>query len=110
MRSGFKESAKDTAMRSRILQFFRSAISLVPTLAVLSVLSVLSIVGDRTDWKITEAAKLWQTGDSADLPADKKQNSGKPSAGEASGVHFASVEAMEKSGIKTATVTQQPMS
>jgi cobalt-zinc-cadmium efflux system membrane fusion protein len=97
-------------MRARILQFFRSAISLLPTLAVLGVLGVLAIVGHITKWKITEAAKLWRAGDSADQPVDKKQNSDKQSVSETSGLRFKSMEAMEKSGIKTATVTKRLMS
>src|SRR5437879_1618335 len=97
-------------MRARILQFFRSAISLLPTLVVLGVLAALAIVGHLTQWKITEAAKLWQTGDSADQPADTKQNNAKQSASEASGLRFVSVEAMEKSGLKTAAVMKRPMS
>ena len=70
MRSGFQESAKETAMRARILQFFRSAVSLLPTLAVLGVLGALAIVVHLTNWKISEASKLWKAGDSADQPAD----------------------------------------
>lgn len=96
-------------MPARILQFFRSAIALLPTLAVLSVLAALAVVGHLTEWKITEIAKLWKTAESVDSPADKPSNEIKPSAGE-TGVRFASVEAMEKSGIKTATVTKHKMS
>src|SRR5438067_13474353 len=97
-------------MHARILQFFRSAISVLPTLAVLSVLAVLAMVGHMTEWKISEAAKFWKIGESADQLAEKKQDHGKQSAGETLGLRFASVEAMEKSGIKTALVTKRPMS
>src|SRR5437879_2359639 len=96
-------------MHARILQFFRSAISVLPTLAVLSVLAVLAMVGHLTEWKISEAAKFWKIGASADPPTPKQDN-GKQNTSATPGLRFASVEAMEKSGIKTALVTERPMS
>jgi len=74
------------------------------------VLGALAIVGHLTKWKITEASKLWKAADSADQPADKKPNSDKQSIRKSSGLRFQSVEALEKSGIKTATVMKRPMS
>jgi cobalt-zinc-cadmium efflux system membrane fusion protein len=97
-------------MRAHILQFFRSAVALLPTLFVLGVLAILAVVGHMTEWKVSEAAKWWKTGSGTDEPAEKKQDSGKEKSSEASGVRFVSKEAMEKSGIKTATVTKRPIS
>jgi cobalt-zinc-cadmium efflux system membrane fusion protein len=101
---------EDTAMRARILQLFRSAISLLPTLAVLGTLAALAVVGHLSEWKISEVAKLWKRADSAGELDSTKQNSSTPSTTEASGVRFASAEALERSGIKTATVIKRPMS
>src|SRR5579871_3019965 len=98
-------------MRARILEFFRSAISVVPTLAVLGVLGALAIVGHVTKWNFAEAAKLWKAGESADQPAEKPVPTiALSESGPQRGVRFASAEAMEKSGIKTAAVEKRPMS
>jgi cobalt-zinc-cadmium efflux system membrane fusion protein len=97
-------------MRAHLLLFVRSAITLVPTLIVLGVLVVLAIVGHMTEWKIMEAVKLWKTADRTDEPADNRKDGGKPGSAESSGVRFPSAEAVESTGIKTATVIKRPMS
>jgi cobalt-zinc-cadmium efflux system membrane fusion protein len=97
-------------MRAHLLQFVRSAISLLPTLVVLSVLAVLAIVGHLTEWKITEAVKLWKTAEVTDESPDNKKDAGNQSSAEASGVRFPSVEAVETSGVKTAPVIKRKMS
>jgi cobalt-zinc-cadmium efflux system membrane fusion protein len=93
-----------------MLQFFRSAISLLPTLAVLGVLAVVAIVGHITKWKITEISKLWQAPEGAAQAIDTRNPSEKPRANETSRLRFESVEAMQKSGIKTVAVTKRWMS
>jgi multidrug efflux pump subunit AcrA (membrane-fusion protein) len=95
-------------MRARMLQFFRSAISLLPTLAVLGVLGVLAIVGHLTKWKITEVTALWKASTSADQPVTR--SNGDKQRTETSGLRFESMEVMQKSGIKTVTVTKRLMS
>jgi cobalt-zinc-cadmium efflux system membrane fusion protein len=110
MRGGFENPRKILLMRARVLQFFRSAISLLPTLAILGVLAALAIVGHFSKWKITEASKLWSAGASADRPVDTPQNGDKQLISEPSGLRFQSVEAMHKSGIQTARVAKRPMS
>jgi cobalt-zinc-cadmium efflux system membrane fusion protein len=97
-------------MRARILQLFRSAISLLPTLAVLGALAGLAVVGHFTEWKISAVIKLLQRGGSADEPDNAKQDSSKPSTSENAGLRFATAEALEKSGLKTAPVIKRPMS
>jgi cobalt-zinc-cadmium efflux system membrane fusion protein len=97
-------------MRARILQFFRSAISLLPTLAVLGALAGVAVVGHFTEWKISEVAKLWKRGDSAEEPDSAKQDSSKSSTAESNGLRFVTAEALAKSGIKTAPVSKRPMS
>jgi membrane fusion protein, heavy metal efflux system len=101
---------KDIAMRARILQFFRSAVSRLPTLAVLGVLAILAVVGHLTEWKFSEAVKIWKIGASNDESPKKKQDDTQQSKSESSGVRFASLEAVQRSGIKTATVIKRPMS
>src|SRR5207248_4934030 len=96
-------------MRARIFQFFRSAISFLPTLAVLGVLAVLAVVGHFTEWKFSEALKLWPSQDSPGSPASPAQEHARPDSSDASGVRFPSLEAVEKSGIKTAAVTKRAM-
>jgi cobalt-zinc-cadmium efflux system membrane fusion protein len=94
-------------MRAHIFYFFRSAISLLPTLIVLGALAILAVVGHLSEWKISEAAKLWKTAESPDEPGEKKQDKGKEKSTESSGVRFASLEAVEKSGLKTAPVSRR---
>ena len=101
---------EDPAMRTRLLQFFRSAISLLPTLVVLGTLAGLAVVGHFTEWKISEAAKLWQRGNSAAEPDSSKQDGSKSSTSENAGLRFVTAEALEKSGLKTAPVIKRPMS
>src|SRR6266849_5961480 len=97
-------------MRARILQFFRSAISLLPTLAVLGVLAVVAVIGHLTEWKISEAVKFWKTADSAAEPTTTKPESGKQSTAETSSIRFSSAEALERSGLKMEAVSKRPMS
>ena len=106
-------------MRAHILHFFRSAISFLPTLIVLGALAVLAVVGHWTEWKISEAAKLWKAAENTDevgrfakpshALGERKEDNSKEKNTESSGVRFASMEAIEKSGIKTATVCKRPI-
>jgi cobalt-zinc-cadmium efflux system membrane fusion protein len=97
-------------MRAQLLHFFRSAVSLLPALVVLGVLAGLAVVGHLTEWKISEAAKLWRTAGSTDEPGENKQGDSKEKSTESSGVRFASMMALEKSGLKTAAVSKRPIS
>jgi membrane fusion protein, heavy metal efflux system len=102
-------------MRARILQFIRRAVSVLPTLVVLGVLAILAVVGHLTDWKISELGKIGRWAEFKSSPApeatadDKKQDENQPKT-ESSGVRFESLEAVQRSGIKTAPVTTRPMS
>jgi cobalt-zinc-cadmium efflux system membrane fusion protein len=104
-------------MRARILQFFRRAISVLPTLVILGALAVLAVIGHFTEWKFSEVAKIWrwadfksdsQTGSSPE-EGTGKETTVSPSKSESSGVRFKSREAVQRSGIKTAPVIKRAM-
>jgi cobalt-zinc-cadmium efflux system membrane fusion protein len=116
-----RTSLKHIAMRARILQLFRGAVSVLPTLIVLGVLAILAFVGHLTEWKLGEAVKFWRWADfksgsqtvaGAGESTEKKGTVLDTPQGksESSGVRFKSVEAVQRSGIKTAPVTKRPMS
>jgi cobalt-zinc-cadmium efflux system membrane fusion protein len=93
-----------------IKRWLHTALSYLPNLAILGALAGLAFVGVRTDWKLSRVSELWKPpGDVSDAK-DTKDDTDKKKNGEASSVRFASKEAIEKSGIKTAPITRRPIS
>jgi cobalt-zinc-cadmium efflux system membrane fusion protein len=91
-----------------ILHRFRWLLGMLPGLAILGVLAGIAVAGHLSDWKISNLPSLWKrvtgTQRDPDQTADEMKRNG------SNGLQFTSPEALEKSGIKTAPVTQRPLS
>src|SRR5438309_64817 len=96
-------------MAARLNQLVRSAFSLFPTLGVLGTLAGLTTVGYLTDWKLDRVPELWKPAGDAGEPSADPQQAGPKSSAEGSEVRFASREAVDQSGIKTAPAQKRLM-
>jgi cobalt-zinc-cadmium efflux system membrane fusion protein len=96
-------------MRFRIPSLFRSVLGLLPSLAVLVILAGLAVAGHLTGWKLNNLPQLWKPAGDSGEASTSKESADPKEASEEKGLHFASQEALDKCGIKTAPVTQQPL-
>ncbi len=96
-------------MPARINHFMHSALGLLPSLAVLGVLAALAVVGHLTGWKLSNLSGLWKSAGNTAEATGVKERADKSNASASQPIRFSSQEALEKSGIKTAQVTRQPI-
>src|SRR5262249_51146488 len=83
---------------------------LLPGLAVLGILAGMAIAGHLAGWRVSNVPQLWNGAVRSEETGDNREDADKKESAPAHGLRFPSQEALEKSGIKTATVSQRPLS